>query len=185
MVSLHYDANESVRAQKLPFSPFDATKYWNTTEFPLLPVGKLVLNRNPHNYFNDVEQAAFCPTRMVPGIEPTPDRILIARMFAYRDAQIHRLGVNREQISVNRCPFGAKNYERVGFMNVGSNGGNGPSYFPNTFHGPTNNNNDYNNELPFDVDSLRVDRIDLKNEDNFSQCMLYLNSLSERQTNII
>lgn len=165
------------QAEHFRYSPFDATKYWNTTEFPLIPVGKLVLNRNPHNYFNDVEQSAFCPTRLVPGIETTPDRLLHARMFAYHDAQLYRLGVNNDQIPVNRCPFGTKNYERDGFMNVGSNGGNGPNYFPNTFNGPTNNNNPYYNELPFEVCG-DVDRIDLGDEDNFSQCKSYMNSLS-------
>lgn len=163
-------------AQLSRYNPFDSTKFWNTTEFPLIPVGKLTLNRNPHNYFNDVEQSAFCPTRLVPGIEPTPDRILIGRMFAYRDAQLYRLGVNNDQIPVNRCPFGANNYNRDGFMNVGSNGGNGPNFYPNTFHGPTNNANPYYNELPFELCD-DVDRIDLGDEDNFSQCKSYLNSL--------
>lgn len=164
-------------AKRFRYSPFDATKFWNTTEFPLIPVGKLVLNRNPTNYFNDVEQAAYCPTRLVPGIEPTPDRLLIARLFAYRDAQIYRLGINHNQIPVNRCPFEAKNYERDGFMNVGSNGGNSPNYYPNTFYGPNNNNDPYYNELPFEVRG-DVDRIDLRDENNFEQCQSYVNSLS-------
>lgn len=168
------------QAELLQFSPFDATKYWNTTEFPLQPVGKMVLNRNPLNYFNDVEQAAFCPGNLVPGIEPSPDRLLAARMFAYRDAQIYRLGINHNQIPVNRCPFGSDNYERDGFMNVGSNGGNSPNYFPNTFNGLSNNNNPYYNELPFGMCG-DVDRYDLGNEDNFSQCKMYINSLKPNE----
>lgn len=172
------------QAKYFQYSPFDPTKFWNTTEFPYIPVGKLVLNRNPLNYFNDVEQSAYSPTRLVPGIEPTPDRLLIARMFAYRDAQIYRLGINHDLIPVNRCPFGAQNYERDGFMNVGSNGGNGPNYFPNTFHGPTNNNDPYYNELPFEVCD-DVDRLDLGKEDNFSQCREYLDSLSDADKNVL
>lgn len=165
------------QARHFRYSPFDSTKFWNSTEFPLVPVGKLVLNRNPTNYFNDVEQSAFCPTRLVPGIEPTPDRLFVARTFAYRDAQIYRLGINHDQIPVNRCPFGANNYERDGFMNVGSNGGNGPNYFPNTYNGPTENNDPYYKELPFEACD-DVDRIDLGDEDNFEQCQAYVNSLS-------
>lgn len=168
------------QAQRLRFSPFDATKFWNTTEFPLQPVGKMTLNRNPTNYFNDVEQAAFCPGNLVPGIEPSPDRLLAARMFAYRDAQMYRLGVNFNQIPVNRCPFGSDNYERDGFMNVGTNGGNSPNYFPNTFNGPRSNSDTYNNELPFELLGL-VDRYDLGNEDNFSQCQAYINSLNSAE----
>lgn len=172
------------QASQFKYSPFDATKYWNTTEIPLIPVGKLVLHRNPLNYFNDVEQAAYCPGRLVPGIEPTPDRLLAARMFAYRDAQIYRLGINHDQIPVNRCPFGAKNYERDGFMNVGLNGANGPNYFPNTFHGPTNNNDPYYDELPYHVCD-NVDRTDVGNEDNFSQCKTYLASLSDADVKVL
>lgn len=166
------------QAKVYPYSPFDPTKYWNITEFPYIPVGKLTLNRNPTNYFNDVEQAAFCPGNLVPGIEPTPDRLLHARMFAYGDAQVYRLGVNNFQLPVNRCPFGVKNYMRDGHMNVGPNGGDGPNYFPNKFNGEaTNNNKRYFNEQSFKVSGV-VDRIDLKDEDNFTQCREYLGSLS-------
>lgn len=163
------------QAKCYKYSIFDPTKYWNTTEFPLIPVGKLVLDRNPTNYFNDVEQAAFSPGNLVPGIEPTPDRILQARMFAYRDAQFYRIGTNHDQIPVNSCPFAIKNYIRDGFMSVGANGGSGPNYFPNSYNGPTGSCDRYYEELPFRVcgDAVR----DLGEEDNFSQCKTYLDSL--------
>ena len=77
---------------------------WPHAEFPLIPVGKLVLNKNPDNYFADVEQSAFDPAHMVPGIEPSPDKMLQGRLFAYGDTARYRLGVNHLKIPVN-CPF--------------------------------------------------------------------------------
>lgn len=166
-------------AKHFKYNILDSTKYWNTTLFPLKPVGKLVLNRNPTNFFNDVEQAAFSPANLVPGIEATPDRLFQGRLFAYNDAQIYRLGINRNQLPVNACPF-ASNYERDGFMNVGPNGLDAPNYYPNSFNGPAENHNPYNNEFPYVVDggcTNRVDRYDSRYDDNFSQCQEYVNSL--------
>lgn len=77
---------------------------WPHDEYPLMPVGKLVLDRNPDNYFNDVEQIAFDPAHMVPGIEPSPDKLLQGRLFAYGDTHRHRLGPNHLQLPVN-CPY--------------------------------------------------------------------------------
>lgn len=174
------------QAKKFKYNIFDATKYWNTTQFPLQPVGKLVLNRNPINYFNDVEQAAYSPGNLVPGIEATPDRVFQGRLFAYPDGQICRLGINRNLLPVNACPF-AKNYERDGFMNYGPNGLDGPNYYPNTCNGPAENRDRYNNEYPYVVkneefgDGIRVDRYDSRYEDNFSQCQEYLNSLTSAE----
>jgi len=74
--------------------PFDLTKVWPHTDYPLIPIGKLVLNKNPENYFAEVEQAAFAPTHMVPGIEPSPDKMLQGRLFSYPDTHRHRLGPN-------------------------------------------------------------------------------------------
>lgn len=170
------------QAKTYRYNIFDSTKLWNTTEFPLTPVGKLTLNQNPQNFFRDVEQSAFAPSRLVPGIEATPDRLFESRMFAYRDAQMYRLGVNHDQIPVNRCPY--RNYDRDGEMNVGSNNDNGPNYFPNTFNGPVNNDDKYYNELPFEVCDI-VDRYDTGDEDNYSQAQAYYQSLSEDEVNIL
>ncbi|XP_075044441.1 catalase-like [Mixophyes fleayi] len=128
------------QAKKLSYNPFDITKVWFHNDFPLIPVGKFTLNRNPVNYFAEVEQIAFSPHNMVPGIEPSPDKMLHARMLAYPDAQRYRLGVNFSQIPVN-CPMQTKvtNYERDGFMAMGDNQGNAPNYFPNSFGGPEGN----------------------------------------------
>jgi len=91
-------------AEQFPFNPFDLTKVWSHADFPLIPVGKLVLNKNPKNYFAEVEQLAFSPAHLVPGIEPSPDKMLQGRLFSYSDTHRHRLGANYLQIPVN-CPY--------------------------------------------------------------------------------
>ena len=103
---------------------YDVTKVWPQSDYPLIPVGKMVLNRNPDNYFAEIEQAAFSPSHLVPGIEPSNDRLLQGRLFSYPDTQRHRLGVNYKQIPVN-CPFRAQvaNGQRDGFMVVNGNQG--------------------------------------------------------------
>merc|ERR1719192_1636761 len=92
------------QAENWEFNPFDLTKVWPHGEFPLQPVGKLVFNRNPRNYFAEVEQIAFSPAHLVPGIEPSPDKMLQGRLFSYNDTHRHRLGTNFLQIPVN-CPY--------------------------------------------------------------------------------
>ncbi|GAA4318145.1 catalase [Mucilaginibacter gynuensis] len=115
------------------FNPFDVTKVWSQKEFPLLQVGILELNQNPDNYFAEVEQAAFAPSRIVDGIGHSPDKMLQGRIFAYPDAQRYRLGVNFEQIPVNQCPYAVNNYQRDGMMRIDGNGRRSPNYFPNSF----------------------------------------------------
>ena len=78
------------QAEKWEFNPFDVTKVWPHGEFPLIPVGKVTLNRNPKNYFAEVEQSAFCPAHVVPGIEFSPDKMLQGRIFSYTDTHFHR-----------------------------------------------------------------------------------------------
>jgi len=119
------------------WDPFDVTKVWPHSDYPLQEVGKLVLNRNPQNYFAETEQVAFAPSNMVPGIEPTPDRMLQGRLFAYRDAHLYRLGTNFTQIPIN-SPFNAKvlNYQRDGVMAVNGNFNSEPNYGPNSVNGP-------------------------------------------------
>lgn len=99
-------------AARYRFNPFDMTKVWPYRDYPLIPVGKLVLNRNPQNYFAEVEQAAFNPAHFVHGIGPSPDRILQGRLFAYGDTQRHRIGVNHAEIPVNRPKAAVANYMR-------------------------------------------------------------------------
>ena len=119
-------------ASKVPYNPFDLTKVWPHKDYPLIDVGFFELNRNPDNYFADVEQAAFSPANTVPGIGFSPDKMLQGRLFSYGDAHRYRLGVNHHQIPVNapRCPF--HNYHRDGAMRVDGNSGNGVTYEPNS-----------------------------------------------------
>lgn len=103
-------------------NPFDITKFWKVKDYPLIPVGKMVLNKNPDDYFAQVEQVAFSPSRMVPGIQPSPDRMLHASMMSYPDAQHYRLGANWAQIPINQCPFQSNTYYQDSIMNDVTNG---------------------------------------------------------------
>lgn len=114
-------------------NPFDLTKVWPHGDYPLIDVGIIELNRNPDNYFQDVEQAAFAPAHVVDGIGFSPDKMLQGRILSYPDAQRYRLGANYEQIPVNRCPYFTNNYQRDGQMRIDGNGGRMPNYFPNSF----------------------------------------------------
>lgn len=120
-------------ASKFPFNPFDLTKVWPHGDYPLIDVGVLELNKNPENYFADVEQAAFNPANIVPGIGFPPDKMLQGRLFSYGDAQRYRLGVNHHLIPVNRarCPF--HGYSRDGAMRVDDNYGGTLGYEPNSY----------------------------------------------------
>jgi len=121
------------QAKKMPYNPFDLTKVWYKKEFPLIEVGYFELNKNPENYFQDVEQAAFNPANIVPGIGFSPDKMLQGRLFSYGDTQRYRLGVNHHQIPVNapRCPF--HSYHRDGQMRVDGNQGSTLHYEPNSY----------------------------------------------------
>lgn len=130
--------NETDVKKITDFDPFDATKIWPEERYPLIEFGRIVLDRNPENYHRDVEQVAFSPGSLVPGIEPSPDPLLQFRCFLYRDAQLYRLGVNFHQIPVN-CPFMARQHHplvRDGRLRCDANGGVEPNYYPNTFSQP-------------------------------------------------
>ncbi len=124
------------QAKQYRFNPFDVTKVWYHSDFPLIEVGEMVLDRNPENFFAEVEQAAFSPANFVRGIGPSPDKLLQGRLFAYGDAHRWRLGANHQQIPVNapHCPVHTA--QRDGTMNVNGNGGGKPNYWPNSFGGP-------------------------------------------------
>jgi len=119
------------------FNPFDLTKVWPHADYPLIEVGKLVLDRNPENYFAEIEQAGFDPGHFVPGIGPSPDKMLQGRLFAYGDAHRYRLGINHTQLPVN-SPHATTtdNYGRDGSMRFDDNGGRQKNYEPNSFDGP-------------------------------------------------
>jgi catalase len=119
-------------AKAFRFNPFDLTKVWPKGEFPLTEVGVLELNRNPENVFAEVEQAAFSPANIVPGIGFSPDKMLQARLFSYGDAARYRLGVNHNLIPVNapKCPY--HSYHRDGAMRTDGNLGGTTHYWPNS-----------------------------------------------------
>jgi catalase len=123
-------------ADSLPFNPFDLTKTWSHKDYPLIEVGVVELNRNPENYFAEMEQAAFSPSNVVPGISFSPDKMLQARVMSYPDAHRHRLGVNYEALPVN-CPHAtqANTYHRDGAMRFDDNGSASVNYEPNSFGG--------------------------------------------------
>jgi catalase len=120
-------------AATCPYNPFDLTKVWFHKDYPQIEVGVMELNRNPENYFADVEQAAFNPANIVPGIGFSPDKMLQGRLFSYGDAQRYRLGVNHQHIPVNapRCPV--HSYHRDGTMRVDGNQGSALGYEPNSY----------------------------------------------------
>ena len=121
-------------AEKVPYHPFDLTKVWPKRDYPLIEVGEFELNRNSENFHADVEQSAFAPSNLVPGIGVSPDKMLQARLFNYADAQRYRLGVNYQQIPVNaaRCPVNSNHRDGAGRMD--GNYGGLPHYEPNSFN---------------------------------------------------
>jgi catalase len=127
-------------ANECEFNPFDLTKIWPHSKYPLINVGVLTLNQNPKNYFNEVEQAAFSPSNIVPGIGYSPDRMLQARIFSYPDAQRYRVGVHYQQLEVNRPIIEVNNYYVGGAMNNGSYAQEKSAYYePNSNDGPVEN----------------------------------------------
>jgi len=173
--SLHLQVMSFEEAERVPFNPFDVTKVWSQKDYPLIPVGKMVLNENPSNYFAQVEQAAFCPSHLIPGVEASPDKMLQGRLFSYSDTHRHRLGTNYQQIPVN-CPFAArvKNYQRDGPACVDDNQAGAPNYFPNSFSGPAEDAKYL--DLPVKV-SEEGRRYNTADDDNFSQVGVFWNKV--------
>ena len=158
------------QAQQTPFNPFDLTKVWPHGDFPLMDVGELELNEVPKNYFAQVEQSAFAPAHVVDGIGYSPDKMLQGRLLSYPDAHRYRLGVNYEQIPVNKCPYMVNNYERDGHMRIDGNGEDAPNYFPNSFD-DISVDNAYK-EPPVALDSITADWYDrngLGENDHYTQ----------------
>ena len=133
MWTMYVQVMHENEASQVPYNPFDLTKVWPHKDYPLMEVGVMELNRNPENFFAEVEQSAFNPANVVPGIGFSPDRMLQARLFSYGDAQRYRLGVNHHQIPVNapRCPV--HGYHRDGTMRVDGNFGSTIGYQPNSY----------------------------------------------------
>ena len=154
-------------AEKTSYNPFDLTKVWPHAEFPLIDVGVLELNRNPENYFAEVEQAAFSPGNVVPGIGHSPDKMLQFRIVSYADAHRYRLGVNHEALPVNRPQCPVHSYHRDGAMRFDGNGGASVNYEPNSFGGPAQDESFREPPLPIAGDADRYDHRD--GNDDFTQ----------------
>jgi catalase len=127
-----------LEAEKTSYNPFDVTKVWPHGDYPLIPVGVVELNRNPDNYFADIEQAAFSPSNVVPGIGFSPDKLLQARVFSYADAHRHRLGTHYEALPVNAPKCQVHHYHKDGAMRFfDNNTDHSDAYYePNSFNGP-------------------------------------------------
>ena len=134
--TMYIQAMPEADVQKTPYNPFDLTKTWPHADYPLIEVGVLELNRNPENYFAEVEQSSFSPANVVPGIGHSPDKMLQFRIFSYADAARYRLGINHDQLPVNRPRCPVHNYARDGRMRFDGNGGGSVNYEPNSFGGP-------------------------------------------------
>ena len=123
-------------AKKCSFNPFDLTKVWPHGDYPMIKVGTMTLNENPKNYFQQVEQAAFSPSNIVPGISYSPDKMLQARIFSYPDAQRYRVGTHYEMLPVNRPIVEVNTYNLDGSMNFDIKEPTKAFYEPNSFDGP-------------------------------------------------
>jgi catalase len=169
------------QAKNFKWNPFDVTKVWHHKEYPLIDVGIMELNEIPENYFRDVEQAAFDPAHVVDGIGYSPDKMLQGRLLSYPDAHRYRLGVNYEQIPVNRSINKVANYQRDGYMQTGDNGGSNPNYRPNSFD-EIEADVKYK-EPPMQLESNIADWYDRNqnDDDHYTQPgMLYRNAMNEQ-----
>lgn len=169
------------QAKNHPQNPFDLTKMWLKEEYPPIPVGEYVLNKNADNYFQDVEQVAFSPANIVPGVALSPDRMLQARTFFYSDAQRYRLGVNHHQIPVN-SPLGVEHphdFHRDGQMRVDGNKGSELHYGPNSYGAWKD---DPSLEIPHD-DGGETARYDFREDDHdyYSQPGMLFNRMTPEQ----
>ena len=172
------------QAKKSDFNPFDLTKVWPHSKYPLMDVGVLELNKNPENYFADVEQAAFNPANVVPGIGFSPDKMLQGRLFSYGDAQRYRLGVNHHLIPVNKARCPVTGYHRDGQMRVDGNYGSTLGYEPNSY-GEWQEQPEYK-EPPLELDGA-ADHWNHREDDDdyYSQPGALFNLMSDEQKRVL
>ena len=134
---VHVQIMPEMEAESYAVNPFDVTKVWSHKDYPLIEVGILELNKNPNNYFAEVEQSAFSPSNKVPGIGLSPDKMLQGRLFSYPDTQRYRLGVNYNALPINRPEVEVNNGFRNGAMRFDENGGSSRNYEPSHYTVPT------------------------------------------------
>jgi catalase len=168
-VQIMTDAEAQAWSERTGWNPFDLTKVWPHGDFPVIDIGTLELNRNPDNYFAEIEQAAFAPSNIVPGIGFSPDKMLQARVFSYADAHRYRLGTHYEALPVNapRCPV--HHYHKDGAMRFFDNNTKNPDayYEPNSFKGPKEDERYAEPPLPLHGDADRYNH--REGNDDFTQ----------------
>lgn len=160
------------------WDPFDVTKVWSQKDYPLIEIGRMVLDRNPENYFAEVEQATFSPGNFVPGIEASPDKMLQGRLFAYSDAHRYRVGANHNTLPINRPVAPVQNYQRDGQMRSDGNGGHAVYYEPNSLGGPQEA--PQHKTTPFAVSGM-ADSTDYNHDDHYTQAGDLYRLLSEEE----
>lgn len=160
------------------FDPFDVTKVWSQKDYPLIEVGRMVLDRNPENYFAEVEQATFSPGNLVPGVDVSPDKMLQGRLFAYADAHRYRVGANHNHLPINRAKSEVNSYQRDGQMRFDGNGGKTVNYEPNSFGGPTEVNE--HKQAAFPVSGV-AENVGYDHHDHYTQAGDLYRLMSEEE----
>lgn len=164
---------------KLGFNPFDLTKVWPHSIVPLIEVGEMVLNKNPQNYFNEVEQAAFSPSNIVPGIGFSPDKMLQGRIFSYPDAQRYRIGTNYHLLPVNKARSEVNTYNVAGAMNFDEYKNQAAYYEPNSYDYSAKEITNFNEpELKIDGGANRYAPLD---NDFYTQPRALFNIMNDSQ----
>lgn len=184
--TLYIQTMTEEQAKDFRWNPFDVTKVWSHSEFPLLEVGEMELNEIPVNYFAHVEQSAFSPSHLVDGISFSPDKMLQGRLFSYPDAHRYRLGTNSHLLEVNRCPFAVNNYQRDGYMADSSNYKDRPNYYPNSFDN-VNSDAAYKN-FEYELDSNHVANFNRNenDDDHYTQPgLLYTKAMNADDRNAL
>ena len=160
------------------FNPFDLTKVWPHSDYPPIQVGRMVLDRNPENFFAEVEQAGFSPANLVPGIGLSPDKMLMGRIFSYHDTHLHRIGTNYEQLPINQPKAPVHSYNKDGAMTYHHPNGQ-PVYAPNSYGGPQADP-ELGHELTWEVPGAELGRYAYEkhaDDDDFSQPRALVNQI--------
>lgn len=169
----------NAQAKECPFNPFDLTKVWPHADYQMIKVGEMELNENPENYFQQVEQASFSPSNIVPGISWSPDKMLQARVFSYADAHRYRVGTHYEMLPINRPIVETNTYHMDGSMNLATPKSSDTYYEPNSFEGPVEDKRYVEPPFPTNGDGYRYDH--REGNDDFSQPRALFNLMSDDQ----
>ncbi|MCF6308848.1 MAG: catalase [Sulfurimonas sp.] len=169
-------------AKNASFNPFDLTKVWPHADYPIIEVGSFELNKNPQNYFQEIEQSAFSPSNVVPGISWSPDKMLQARVFSYADAHRYRLGTHYEMLPVNRPLSEVNTYHADGPMNFSEPASSDAYYEPNSFDGPVEDKSFVEPPFSVDGDGYRYNHLE-DSDDHYSQPRALFHLMNEDQKN--